>query len=170
MPFLIHHHYCQTAVLFQQPLCHLGCSSRKDNPASADCLSCAVFAFLLFLLSCYLPFFFPLSTSFNISSPHSTSTVFFPFHPGARRDMRDLYAHCLYVPKLSCCPFGSDIFHMRYVKEYRERKRVCFPGPFSYFIPRYRHTSGLPQWRSFLHLSAALPFPTLEHPPISLAC
>lgn len=59
---------------------------------------------------------------------------------------------------LSHHPHGSTIFHVRTANEFKERKRsVCFPGPFSHLICRYRHNSEVPGERINAISSASSP-------------
>lgn len=131
-------------------------------------------------LSSYLPLFSALSTTFNFASFKSTLS-FLPLSPMCQTGQGippiPLSLHAKRDGTLSCCTFGSTIFHVRAANEYKGRKRTaCFPGPFSPFICRYRHISGVPggriKARSFLHFNPAFPFPkpSLEHPPISMGC
>lgn len=141
--------YLYTCISEQGLYHHLGWTSRtQHSTASADCWSCAGFVLLSCLSSFFIPSpFFPLSTTFNFASSQSTLS-FLPLspmcHTGQGRPPVPLLLHSKRDSTLSCCPLGSTIFHVRAANGYKGRKRsACFPGPFSHFICRYRHISGV---------------------------
>lgn len=104
------------------------------------------------------------------------SELVLSFHPDRTRETSKPTL-CMPRETAVLLPIWCTIFHVRVANEYKGRKSsACFPGPFSYFICRYRHISGVPEGRikaiRFLHFNPALLFPKLstEHPPISMGC